>query len=127
VLGRVVPTVIHGYDYPVPDGRGYMGGLWVLPGPWLAPGFRKKGYEDSLLQLRCELMTQLIDRFNSVIQGIAGKPGLGHLHYLDLRGTLPKQTAGGDYKRWWNDELHPTERGFHKIAIRFDRLIRSLT
>jgi hypothetical protein len=31
-LGRSIPIVIHGYDYPIPDGRGFMGGWWILPG-----------------------------------------------------------------------------------------------
>ncbi len=45
-FGRTIPVLVHGYDYPVPDGRGYVGGFWVLPGPWLEPAFRQKGYAD---------------------------------------------------------------------------------
>lgn len=126
-LNATVPMVMHGYDYPVPDGRGYLGGFWVLPGPWLAPGFRKKGYDDSQLQARCDLMVTLIDRFNDVVKGIAGGPGLGHLHYVDLRGTLSQRIQGQTYKTWWNDELHPTEQGFNKVAGQFDRLIRQVS
>jgi hypothetical protein len=126
ILNATVPMVIHGYDYPVPDGRGYLGGFWVLPGPWLAPGFRKKGYDDSQMQMRCELMVTLIDRFNAVVEGIAGGPSLGHLHYVDLRGTLSQQIQGQAYKSWWNDELHPTEQGFAKVAAKFDTLIRQI-
>ena len=125
-LNATVPMVIHGYDYPVPDGRGYLGGFWVLPGPWLAPGFRKKGYPDSELQMRCDLMVTLIDRFNEAVEGIAGGPGLGHLHYVDLRGTLSQQIQGQAYKGSWNDELHPTEQGFGKVAAKFDTLIRQI-
>jgi lysophospholipase L1-like esterase len=126
-LNATLPIVIHGYDYPVPDGRGYLGGFWILPGPWLAPGFRKKGYPDRELQLRCDLMTTLIDRFNALLKGIAGGPGLGHLHYVDLRGTLSRDLAGQAYKAWWNDELHPSEPGFARIAGRFDQLIRRIS
>jgi len=125
-LNTTVPMVMHGYDYPVPDGRGYLGGFWVLPGPWLAPGFRKKGYDDSQMQMRCDLMVQLIDRFNDLVEGIAGGPGLGHLHYVDLRGTLSQRLQGLAYKTWWNDELHPTEQGFAKVAAKFDALIRQI-
>jgi len=121
-----VPIVIHGYDYPVPDGRGYLGGLWMLPGPWLAPGFRKKGYPDAELQVRCDLMVALIDRFNEVLTGIAGGPGLDHVHYLDLRGTLSPRLQGQAYKTWWGNELHPTEQGFARVAARFDQLIRRI-
>ena len=119
--------VIHGYDYPVPDGRGYLGGFWVLPGPWLAPGFRNKGYDDRQLQVRCDLMVTLIDRFNAVVRGSQEGPSLGHLHYVDLRGTLSQQLRGlKAYKSWWNDELHPTEQGFAKVAAKFDTLIRQI-
>src|SRR5262249_13983636 len=41
-VGRRLPILIHGYDYPVPDGRGFLGGRGPLPGPWLEPGFREK-------------------------------------------------------------------------------------
>ena len=125
-LNATVPMVMHGYDYPVPDGRGYLGGFWILPGPWLAPGFRKKGYDDSQMRLRCDLMVKLIDRFNTLLQGIAGGPGLGHLHHVDLRGTLSQRLQGKAYKSWWNDELHPTEQGFARVAAKFDQLIRQV-
>ena len=40
--GHKIPIVVHGYDRPVPDGRGFLGGWAFLPGPWLEPGFRQK-------------------------------------------------------------------------------------
>src|SRR3954447_2667297 len=43
MLGQKVRIVVHGYGYPVPDGRGvFIGGLG--PGPWLRPGFIQKGF-----------------------------------------------------------------------------------
>lgn len=123
---RTLPILIHGYDYPVPDGRGYLGGFWILPGPWLAPGFRKKGYPDDQLRQRCEIMATLIDRFNALLAGIAGGPGLEHVRYVNLRGSLSQDLSGKAYKDWWNDELHPTEPGFTKIAGRFHTVLRSL-
>jgi hypothetical protein len=125
-LNATVPMLMHGYDYPVPDGRGYLGGFWVLPGPWLAPGFRKKGYDDGHLQARCDLMVPLIDRFNGLVRAIAGGPGLAHLHYVDVRGTLSQRLQGQAYKTWWNDELHPTEQGFARVAARFDQTIQQV-
>lgn len=56
--GKVLPILIHGYDYPVPDGRGFLGG-WALF-PWLEPGFREKGFEN--LQRRIDIAHELIDR-----------------------------------------------------------------
>jgi lysophospholipase L1-like esterase len=121
-FGKTLPILMHGYDYPVPDGRGYLGGWWVLPGPWLAPGFRQKGYE--ALGERIEVMVDLIDRFNAMLRTVPGVAGLGHLRYVDLRGTLSNVPA--TYKKWWNDELHPTEPGFDKVAARFHQVLAAL-
>jgi len=123
-FGEKIPVVVHGYDYPVPDGRGYLGGFWVLPGPWLEPGFRRKGYLD--LQERCAVMETLIDRYNAVLAGIAGGAGLEHVRHVDLRGTLSNEVSGAAYKRTWGDELHPTERGFRTVAGQFDAVLRGL-
>jgi len=113
-LGRRLPIVLHGYDYPVPDGRGFLGGWWFLPGPWLEPGFREKGYNE--MNMRVALAKQLIDRFNMMLQGVAGIPDFSHVRYIDLRGTL---SIGGDYKKDWANELHPTPKGFERVTNRF--------
>jgi hypothetical protein len=121
-LGRALPILIHGYDYPVPDGRGFLGGWGPLPGPWLEPGFRQKGYED--LGRRKALARQMIDRFNAMLDGIASLPDFPHVRYVDLRNTL--STAPDDYENWWANELHPTPRGFEAIAKRFAAELRGL-
>jgi lysophospholipase L1-like esterase len=113
-LNRRIPILIHGYDYPVPDGRGFLGGWWFLPGPWLEPGFREKGYEE--VKVRAALAGQLIDRFNTMLQGIAGLSDFSHVKYIDLRNTL---SAGKDYKKDWDNELHPTPAGFKRVTDRF--------
>jgi hypothetical protein len=124
-LGETLPILMHGYDYPVPDGRGYLGGFWLLPGPWLSPGFVRKGYDERTMALRCELMVRLIDRFNALLSRIAGGPGLEHLHHVDLRGTLSQELPKA-YREWWGDELHPTEPGFRKVAAKLDAALRRL-
>ena len=117
---RVVPIIVHGYGHPVPDGRGYMGGAWILPGPWLKPGFTQKGYAD--LARNAALVAELLDRFNAMLQTIPGTPGFGHVNYLDLRRVLNSDLTG--YKRSWNDELHPTKPGFEAVAAEFARVIQ---
>ncbi len=114
--GAVIPIVLHGYDYPVPDGRGFLGG-WPFPGPWLEPGFREKLFTD--LPRNVDLMRDLIDRFNAMLAGIVAQPEFGHVRYLDLRGTLSTQLADDAYRAWWGNELHPTEQGFTVVADRF--------
>ena len=128
-FGKAIPVVIHGYDYPVPDGRGYMGGFWVMPGPWLEPGFRQKGYlvqAGNALDLpRCTgIMKTLIDRFNAMLESIAGsEPALSHVSYLDLRGVLSSAIPG--YKQSWGNELHPTKPGFEAVALEFRKRLVS--
>jgi hypothetical protein len=113
-VGQPIPIVVHGYDYPVPDGRGFFGGWSLLPGPWLEPGFRRKGYSD--MTERKKICVALIDRFNEMLKGIAGKAPFAHVKFLDLRKTL---STGADYKTWWDNELHPTKKGFQEVTKKF--------
>lgn len=120
-ISRRLPIVIHGYDYPVPDGRGFLGGAGFLPGPWLEPGFRDKGFAH--LQQRRSLAMELIDRFNGMLQEVAAIDSFEHVRYLDLRGTL----RNSNYKVDWANELHPTAKGFEVVAKRFAEELNSLS
>lgn len=120
-IGQPLPIVVHGYAHPVPDGRGFWGGWGLLPGPWLEPGFRRKGYEN--LVERIALTRKLIDDFNSMIHGVASLNEFKHVHYLDLRSTL---SPGADYKKYWANELHPTKRGFEAIAAKYASLLSTV-
>jgi lysophospholipase L1-like esterase len=111
LLQRPIPIVLHGYDYAVPDGRGVLGGFAFLPGPWLQPGFHRKGHGDT--DANVDVMEQLINTFNAMLRQLAGAVGFGHVRYVDLRGTL---SNAANYKRDWANELHPTERGFRSVA-----------
>jgi lysophospholipase L1-like esterase len=113
-VGRAIPIVLHGYDHPVPDGRGFLGGWWFLPGPWLEPGFREKGYMN--LGERITLAAELIDQFNATLASIVTLPAFAHVRYVDLRGTL--SNAPGNYAEFWANELHPTVKGFELVANR---------
>ena len=113
--GVEIPILVHGYDYPVADGRGFWGGWWFLPGPWLEPGFREKGFQPG--GLRDAVLKALIDRFNKMLRTIVAMPEFAHVSHVDLRGLLPRTSS--DYKKWWDNELHPTEKGFKKVAAQF--------
>jgi lysophospholipase L1-like esterase len=111
MLKRAVPIVLHGYDYPVPDGRGFLGGFGFLPGPWLRPGFERKGFAD--LDANTAVVGKLIDRFNEMLRDLARTKGFEHVRYVDLRDTLSHAEG---YKRDWANELHPTRSGFSEVA-----------
>jgi hypothetical protein len=122
-IGGVRPIVIHGYDYPVPDGRGFLGG-WPFPGPWLQPGFREKGYSD--LPQTVQQMRLVIDRFNDGLRGLEAEPACVNVHYLNLRGTLSSALAADAYQADWANELHPTQRGFEAVTAKFVGVLQGL-
>lgn len=109
-LGTIVPIVLHGYDYPFPDGRGFLGGWGPLPGPWLDPSLCRKGYPRDPMAPRLDLMRALIDRFNTMVQRTASDPQFAHVRYVDLRRTLSQSRAD------WANELHPRPDGFRRVA-----------
>jgi hypothetical protein len=118
LLGATVPILLHGYDYPVPDGRGFLGGWGPLPGPWLEPGFREKGYDD--LAERVAIAHNLIDRLYAMLAAVVALPAFAHVRVVDLRNTLSTDLASNRYRAWWGNELHPTQQGFSKVAGLFD-------
>jgi hypothetical protein len=120
-IQQPLPILIHGYDYPVPDGRGFLGGWTLLPGPWLEPGFREKGFLQ--MRVRKAIMRELVDRFNLMLEGIAAMPEFSHVHYVDLRKTL---STGANYKQYWENELHPTVKGFRLVTDRFVGVLAAL-
>ena len=126
-FGEKARVVLHGYDYPIPDGRGWLGGAWVLPGPWLEPGFRRKGHvaekprgEQAVLAVNARVVRDLIDRYNVMLSTLVrdlAAAGLSHVRYVDLRGTLSAALPSG-YKADWGNELHPTKPGFSKVTTK---------
>lgn len=124
LFGKPVPILVHGYDRVVPDGRGFLGGFLILAGPWLEPGFRRKGYDD--LAETTGIMATLIDRFNEELAQIAGGPGLEHVQHVDLRGTLSNDVSGKAYKKTWDNELHPTPAGFRAVAVKVHQALAAL-
>ncbi|HKD06788.1 MAG TPA: hypothetical protein VKB79_12875 [Bryobacteraceae bacterium] len=122
--GKQLPILVHGYDYPVPDGRGFLGGFWFLPGPWLQPGFREKHFDD--LQTCTDLMKEAIDDFNSMLETVVAESTFQNVKYVDLRGTLSNLLTEDAYKAWWANELHPTDDGFRAVAAKFDAILRTI-
>ena len=66
--------------------------------------------------MRKTIAKQLINRFNRMLSDVAALPQLAHVTYVDLRGTL---SSGSNYKQFWDNELHPTVKGFEMVTDRF--------
>lgn len=100
-MGQPVPIIIHGYDYPRVSERAR----------WLAA---QVGH--GAAQLLEGIGRAFVDAFDSVLSELADEhPGIVFL--ADVRGTL---TSGED----WADEIHPSARGFAKLAEKIDGLVR---
>jgi hypothetical protein len=126
VFARKIPILVHGYDYPVPDGRGFLGGLLFLPGPWLEPSFTARGYREAPegLTANAAVMRDVIDRFNRMLQSLPNEPALSHVRFVSLRGTLSNSPSS--YRTDWDNELHPTGRGFTAVVARFQEALLAL-
>jgi hypothetical protein len=120
VLGAKRPIIIHGYDFAVPDGRGYNLGV-TISGPWMKPGFEANGRTDR--QANKKVVQTMISGVNDVLAGLHLTAGLENVIHLDLRGSLPN---GTDYRKWWANELHPTDEGFAIIAAKYHAVLRGL-
>lgn len=119
-LGHKIPILIHGYDFAVPDGRGFWGGWGAFPGPWLSPGFVEKGYSNA--EQMQDIVNVIINEFNDMQSSLTYVDGMEHVTHIDLRGTL--DNSENTYKTWWDNELHPTQAGFSAIADIFAGEIR---
>jgi hypothetical protein len=58
-----------------------------------------------------------------MLDGVAAMPEFSHVHYVDLRKTL---STGANYKQYWENELHPTVKGFRLVTDRFVEVLDRL-
>lgn len=100
---------LHGYDYCVPDARGFALAM-VSNGPWLAPAMDTRKVPPDL-ELRKGIMRILINRLNVAFAAYA-RTASG-VYFIDSRGTLD---SGAGYQSDWDNELHPTRAGFDRIV-----------
>lgn len=118
---RAVSVFVHGYDYPVPDGRGFDALMLRLAGPWLAPAMDAAGVAQDAA-LRQGICRILIDALNDTLCRFA-RPGDG-VHFVDCRNVLRSDMQ---YRDDWDNEMHPSFGGFCRIvAARWIPLLAQL-
>ena len=102
---------LHGYDYPVPDGRGFapLPGI-TTTGPWLSTAMNNCKVSVDL-NFRKAIAKILIDKHASVFQQYQNSTS--KIYFIDSRGTL---RTDDNYKKDWDNELHPTNSGFNQIV-----------
>ena len=108
-------VVTHTYDYARPDPQGarFLGGI-IDGKSWVHPYLREAGVPEAFDQT---IVDHLIDALASQLLDLEARfPDT--LRVADTRGSL----TPGDEKLWIN-EIHPSEKGFRKIARKvFDRM-----
>ncbi|WP_085032756.1 hypothetical protein [Ensifer aridi] len=111
-----LPIVIHGYDYAIPGG--FDGDIrnpsWAKQDKWLGSAMKAKKILDTELQR--EIIRILIDALYDTLLKIAGDSNATYVYVADVRGTL----SVGD----WADEIHPTDKGFEKVANIFEKTLK---
>ena len=104
------PIFLHGYDYPVPDGRGFDVFHATVTGPWLQPAMNTVKVNADMT-FRKAVVKELIDQLNILFKTFDDWPN--DVVYVDCRGVLSR---GDNYQQDWANEMHPTSSGFKKIV-----------
>lgn len=122
-------VILHGYDYPdarlPPDlGEPANGSQWI------GPPLKVHRNIESLPTYRCAA-NMMLDRFNAMLQTFAQQPEhQGRVHYVSLLGTIGIKDHHHDpvppQKSLWNDEIHGNDKGFARVAKKFEPVIDSI-
>lgn len=104
---RDVRLLVHGYDYAIPSNRPVKYLFIKVAGPWMHKHFQTRRIPS---ELRRPVVRLMMDGFNQRLHGLSVEFPGRFLH-LDTRNTLADDE--------WGDEIHPTRRGYVKIAERF--------
>jgi len=81
----------------------------------LLPAFERQRISPA--STRQTIIKTLIDRHNETIASLANADP--QVHHIDCRGVLDSNTTD------WANELHPTAKGFGKIAAKFDQVLQA--
>lgn len=118
-VNRDTPVLMHSYDVIVP--RDAPAGL--DRGPWLSRAFDRYAVPAAdRTGVALALLTQLRDLWAAMI---AARPGSG-LTLVDTIGTIAPATPGSTgVSGEWENEIHPTPRGYTLLARRWRPMIEA--
>jgi hypothetical protein len=101
--------ITHGYGNAIPSGRKAKL-LGITAGPWIKPFLEAQGYTTKKEQQT--ILDELLGRFNAIVDGYVGA------------GFIKCDVASVVGPDEWNDELHPTRKGFEDAATVFHAELR---
>jgi len=97
---------VHNYDNAWPTGRGFFG-----PGDWLKMPMDKARVPQAL---RRPLFKDLLERLREAQVELATEAAMAPMMAIKSAGTMPDDP--GNIDKWWENELHPTMRGFKRLV-----------
>jgi hypothetical protein len=107
---------VNTYDFPKVTGKGVCG-----YGPWLKPSldyaYQQMGVSSPSQAQEDLVVKELLERFGKMLQKIASDPTLKFIA-VPTQGTLNPNTD-------WQNEIHPTQDGFIKIAKKFQTALKA--
>lgn len=104
------PIITHVYDYATPRNAPALSGMI---GPWLCGPLKLFGIpEEDWIAVTHELL----DRFNTfLLTEVSSR--IANFHVTDTSGILtPAKTSDTDATTHWENEVHPTPKGYEKLA-----------
>ncbi len=113
-----LPVLLHGYDHPFPGHH---------ISPWLKPAFESVGYDfenPADVAAAAEAMKELIQRLNADQADLIKREFRDFARHVDLQGVIARHWTR-DPREGWDNELHPTERGFELLARHLDDAIQA--
>jgi len=108
------PIVAHGYSKIMPSDVGFNILGFNLAGPWVKPTMDVKNVP---LEQQGEIINYIMDLFNVALLEL--DQTYSKFHYIDLR---QEKLLKSD----WANEIHPTTKGFKKLAKYYEAKIREL-
>ena len=100
----------HGYDFAMPTGK-----KACLSGPWLKPSLEGRSIEDKMLQF--EVVKVMLQAFADMLTKVANQST--NVFHVSTQGQL-QPTA-----EWWANEIHPSPKGFWKMAEVFKMALQA--
>ena len=102
----------HAYDFPTVNGEPIRIFGKSISKPPISEVFRKKGFTSKVDQRR--IVRFVLDAFHEMLYELQMN-SVNALTVVDTRGTL--------HSSHWQDEMHPSDRGFGLVAQRIGRAI----
>lgn len=112
-----VPIITHTYDYPTPRNSPARFIGFPITGPWLYKALVGHRIPEPMW---LPITDYLIDRLAETLMGL--QKSLPNFHVVDTRRTLKRVELGVTlFTEDWADEIHPSARGYAKIAKKLSR------